>query len=474
MNTSHTLLPLSSEFTKADLGDARRSARLERIADQAASAPEASLPGRAGDPSQLEGTYRFLNNSHVEPEAVLEPHQQCVVGRAEAAGSVLVLHDTTDFGFGGEARQGLGTVAGSSKSGFYAHFSFCVGLDGRPLGTLGLHAWMRQGEPKGKRSQQQSNYDPDRESLRWPEAVHRCEELLHGRARAIHIMDREGDCFEWLADMAEHGHQFVVRAMHDRRLDADRKVKNVTKLYETLGLAPVLVEREVPLSPRKQVAGRPPNKERFPDRKMRIARLAMRATTLEISPGNGSALHLPARLKLNFVEVTELGAPEGEAPILWRLVTTEAIETAEQIASVVDMYRRRWQIEEFFKAIKTGCRYEDLQVESGRALLVALPIFAAVAWRMLLMRWLDRYQPTAPAAQVLNKSQLAVLTAVRQRERKPLPAAPTVHDALTAIARMGGHLPQNGPPGWLVLGRGMRKLLEMEIGWLVATGEGAQ
>ena len=470
MKTSRTLSPLSTEFTNAELSDSRRTARLEQIADQAAAAPDASLPDRAGDASQLEGTYRFLNNSHVEPEAVLAPHQRCVVSRAQAAGVVLVLHDTTDFGFGGEARQGLGVLRGKT-AGFYAHFSFCVGLDGRPLGTLGLHAWMRQSEPKGKRSQQHANYDPDRESLRWPEAVHRCEELLHGHAQAIHVMDREGDCFEWLADMVEHEHRFVVRVTHDRRLDADRKAKDVGKLYESLASAPVLVEREVPLSPRKQVVGRPPNKERFPDRKMRIARLAMRATTLEISPGNGSALHLPARLKLNFVEVTELDVPEGEAPVLWRLVTTEAVQTAEQIASVVDIYRRRWQIEEFFKAIKTGCRYEDLQLESGRALLVALPIYAAVAWRMLLLRWLDRHEPGAPAEQVLNKSQLAVLLAVRKREGKPLPAAPTVHDAMTAIARMGGHLSQNGPPGWRVLGRGMNKLLEMEIGWLAATGE---
>jgi IS4 transposase len=39
-------------------------------------------------------------------------------------------------------------------------------------------------------------------------------------------------------------------------------------------------------------------------------------------------------------------------------MTTEAVETAEQVAAVVDAYRARWLIEEFFKALKTGCGFE--------------------------------------------------------------------------------------------------------------------
>ena len=49
---------------------------------------------------------------------------------------------------------------------------------------------------------------------------------------------------------------------------------------------------------------------------------------------------------------------------------------------------------------------------------------------------------------------------------RKLPAQPTVHDAPWAIAALGGHMKTNGEPGWLVLHRGMNKLLAYEQGWL--------
>ena len=468
MNTSHTF---SNEFLAARLGDPRRVARLVRIAEQFAVAPDASLPDRAGDPSQLEGTYRFLNNEHVTPEAVLEPHQACTVRRAREAGRVLVMHDTTEFCFGGDARRGLGWLGGNSKPGFYAHMSLCVGVDGRPLGLLGLYAWVRTGDRRGRRSPQESQYDPTRESLRWPESVQRCEELLGGAATAIHVMDREGDFYESLAEMVEHGYRFVVRLAHDRRLDTNREAVGVPKLHAALHEAPIRLKREVPLTRRKHPREKPTRqREAYPERDSRMASLEIRVLPAEISMAKGGALHLRGGLKLNFVEVSEPNPPPDQSPVLWRLATTEPAETAEQVAAVVDAYRQRWLIEEYFKALKTGCRYEELQLETGRALLVALPIYAAVAWRMLLMRWLDRKAPDAPATNVLTRAQLAILLAMRRRTNKPLPENPTTHDVLLAIARFGGHLTQNGPPGWLVIGRGMAKLLEMETGWLEALG----
>ena len=40
-----------------------------------------------------------------------------------------------------------------------------------------------------------------------------------------------------------------------------------------------------------------------------------------------------------------------------------------------------------------------------------------------------------------------------------LPHAPSVREALLAIAAVGGHIQANGDPGWLVLGRGFEKFL---------------
>ena len=40
-------------------------------------------------------------------------------------------------------------------------------------------------------------------------------------------------------------------------------------------------------------------------------------------------------------------------PVDWLLLTSEPIDTDEQILEVVDIYRARWLIEEYFSALKT-------------------------------------------------------------------------------------------------------------------------
>ena len=210
--------------------------------------------------------------------------------------------------------------------GFFAHFSVCVSRSGEPLGAAGLYAWARRKERKPSRRQRISQSDPDREALRWQDAVHQCGELLRDVPDVVHVMDREGDCMELLADMVEHGHRFVVRLAHDRRLDANRKAQNVPKLYDSLAAAPFFLERRVPLvrrgSSRRGVAV-----PEFGQTASRDAFLTVRAGTFVISTGNGSSYHLPDRLELHFVEVVELDPPVDMEPVHWRLATTEPIET---------------------------------------------------------------------------------------------------------------------------------------------------
>ncbi len=46
-----------------------------------------------------------------------------------------------------------------------------------------------------------------------------------------------------------------------------------------------------------------------------------------------------------------------------------------------------------------------------------------------------------------------------------VPDAATASDVLAAIAELGGHVKNNGPPGWQVIGRGYDALLLLELGW---------
>jgi hypothetical protein len=224
-----------------------------------------------------------------------------------------------------------------------------------------------------------------------------------------------------------------------------------------------VLEREVTLSRRKS-KGRGTEKLRLthPPRKMRVAKLRFAATEIVIPRPQYLRDPVPPELTLNLVHVREVDVPDHEQPVEWLLYTTEPIDTAEQVAAIVDSYRARWAIEEFNAALKTGCGYEERQFESSHALHNMLAISLPVACDLLSLRSRARRDPTSPASEVLSSTQLKVLRAVAS---KTLSSRPTAEEALLAVAALGGHLKRNGPPGWKVLYRGMQKLEMFAAGW---------
>src|SRR5512136_2360586 len=101
---------LSEELADADLGDVRLSRRLRTLGDQLAARPGESFP-KALDDAELEAAYRFFGNEDVTPEAILAPHLRQSARRAREHERVLVVHDTTQFEFGGQKkREGLGRL----------------------------------------------------------------------------------------------------------------------------------------------------------------------------------------------------------------------------------------------------------------------------------------------------------------------------------------------------------------------------
>jgi hypothetical protein len=435
----------------AKLGDARLSKRLEVLADELADAPAESFPKALRDSAPLEGAYRFFGNPKVTPQGILEPHYAATAERAGKADRVLVVHDTTPFEFEGEAkREGLGRLR-SKGQGFFGHFSIAVSADGKrePLGVLALNTVFRTGPaaPKKLRSK-----FPKGEAQRWRTGISESEARLGGACRAIHVIDREGDSYPLLSGLAQDGRDFVIRAAQDRLLDGP-----IRKLKEAAKYAPTVVEREVELSARRKKG---PAHKGYPARRRRLARLSLAWTEVVLAPRitRGG----PPRLALKLVHIFELGPPRGEPPVEWFLLTNLPVDSTEALERVVDTYRARWIIEEYFKALKTGCQYEKRQLESAHALLNALAVLVPVAWRLLLLRHLSRDDATRPATDALTPAQVQVLKATA---KKPLPETPTVRDALLAVAALGGHIKNNGEPGWQVLGRGFRDLLILELGW---------
>jgi hypothetical protein len=175
--------------------------------------------------------------------------------------------------------------------------------------------------------------------------------------------------------------------------------------------------------------------------------------------------HMPENLQLNAVRVWEPEPPNGEQPVEWLLLTNEPIDTADDVYAIVDHYRARWTIEEYFKALKTGCAFERRQLQDYESILNALGVFAPLAYHVLLLRTQARAQPDAPAITVVSADQIDVLRALGRRK---LPANPSARDVLLAVAALGGHIKYAPDPGWLTIARGFEDLELLTAGWVAA------
>lgn len=453
---------VAPEFEGAELGDRRLTTRLERIVQAADANPSESFPDMMGSEAELEGFYRFIRNDKVDFEEVLRPHVRATVARVGEHQEVLVVHDTTEFRFLGNKRKGLGKV-GSAGQGFLGHFSLAVvsGEAREPLGLLVVQPWTRRGKSVSKRekegllSKAEARRTPGRESERWARGVSTAEEVAGQQAALIHVMDSEADDYALLAQLVAEGRRFVIRLARDRTIqEAEGKVRAAGES------AAAVATRSVTLSRRGPPINR--NDRRRLGREERVAKLSIAARQLSINrpPYSGSAF--PKTLPVNVIYVNEVDPPKNAEPVEWILFTTEPISTKKAILRIVDIYRSRWLIEEYFKALKTGCDFQKRQLESCSTLLVALGIFAPIAWGLLRLRALSRTAPDAPATRALTPTQLDVL---RRHPKSKMPAAARVRDALLAVARLGGHLRSNGDPGWIVLGRGYQQLLVLEVGF---------
>jgi hypothetical protein len=371
-----------AEAGQSKFGDARLSRRVSKVTRSLLNNPGASLPKALLCEKALEAAYRLLRNPRVTLETVLAPHlAQTAALMNSHPEPVVVAHDTSEFCFPGEPRAGLGRLM-HGRQGFLGHFALAlVPGEGvaKPIGVLGLSSIFREEKPKGKRPYAQSRDDPHSESKRWWKLVENCEESLGADGiRPIHVMDREADIYELLSKLIERGSRFVIRANHNRTMQAGGRIFDD---LDQVRCDELTHHRTVVISKRQNAGSQG---KTHPSRASRTAvlRVSVRSVTVKRSKDMESSL--PDSLAVRLVVVDEVDCPEGEAPISWQLLTTEPAETEKQLAAIVDAYKSRWLIEEFFKALKTGCNYERKQLESADTLLPMLGLYIPIACPLCL------------------------------------------------------------------------------------------
>jgi hypothetical protein len=397
---------------------------------------------------------RFLGNAKVTTERIIDSWSESTVA-AVAGRHVLAIQDTSEIHFNTtpQRRRGLGEIGKGNSHGVLLHPMLAVDADnGTCLGLLSGEVWTREGRRTVSHDLRELS---DKESQRWISTAVAAKSLLADAAMVTVLGDRESDIFAFYASAAEQHYHVITRSMHDRKL-ADS-----AGLYAASNAMAAVDRRTILLPARAQ-------------RPARLAHLELRFGAIELArPQAKSLRHLPESLPLAVVEVREVNAGPGVEPLHWRLLTSHRVANVEDAWRIVEWYKQRWIIEQFFRVLKTqGFKLEDSQIGTADRLLklVAIAAKAAVITIQLLQARDGGQQPVHIA---FNASEVAALTALNQqfearskRLKNPHPTDSLAWAAWT-IGRLGGWdgYPSSRPPGPITFKNGLEYFHAVAVGW---------
>ncbi|TIP69210.1 MAG: IS4 family transposase [Mesorhizobium sp.] len=398
---------------------------------------------------------RFLRNRSVSA-AEMSRHTGEQTGRRAAGRHVVAVQDSSELALGSRrARAGYGPVGNGNTAGLMLHPMLAVEAGtGALLGLVSMQVWNRGAEELAPRRQRATI---NKESQRWIDATKQAGAVLERAASITMVSDRESDFYELFAERP-HNVDLIVRACQNRRIEAAQ---------EEPGLLFAFIDAQ-------------PEQSRFavtipaaPGRCARDAELAVRYAPVTVRrPLNGADPALPETVGLTLVDVREVSKPkDGSEPVHWRLLTTHSVATVAQARRVVDLYRSRWVIEEFFRTLKTaGFDIEAADIGDPHAMInfAAAATIAAVTIKQLVQardgntdqRLSDAFDPDdRPILEAVS----AKLEGKTERQRNPHPKG-SLAFAAWVIARLGGWTGYYGKPGPKVMRIGLAEFHAIKYG----------
>ena len=175
-------------------------------------------------------------------------------------------------------------------------------------------------------------------------------------------------------------------------------------------------------------------------------------------------------LELTVLHATERGKPRGRDPIDWKLITDLPVTSRASALEMLRWYSLRWKIETFHKILKSGCRAEQSKLRTAERLVNLLATFCILSWRIFWLTMLSRATRTAARPTLaFTALEINLLNRIAQSARRSPARPPSLSDCLTQLARLGGYLARasDAPPGTAVIWRGLARLTDFEIGYLL-------
>lgn len=449
---------LAAELEGIDLGDPRRNRRACTVLEQLGQQPTNSIPSATNDWYESKAAYNLFQRNEVTQQKILEPHYQATLKRIKQYPVVLVAEDTTELDYSGKGDiKGMGTLNYDARSGLYLHSALAITPERLSLGQLSAWSWTRPFE------------DAEKESIRWEEGYENvcdAQQTLYKEAnhreepptQLVYMADREGDLYGIFArrerriQLEENPAHWLIRSKHDRKTikqGEDEDAAEHSKISQQLAKAPRLGEIEFNLP-----KGRG-------NRKARRVSQTLRAIPVQLKPKkSGDPI-----ITVTAVLAEEEHPPKGEKPIRWILLTSLEATTLEQAKEKLDWYLARWQIEIFFKILKSGCKVEELQLEHVERIEKALAFYQIIAWRVLYLTMLGRECPELPCNLAFEEEEWQAVYIVTKKESPP-ETPPPIDEMIRMVAGYGGFLNRKGDgyPGPQTIWIGLQRCRDFVLG----------
>jgi hypothetical protein len=287
-----------------------------------------------------------------------------------------------------------------------------------------------------------------KESIRWLENLRQSTSLLEEASRCIHIGDRESDIYELFCAAQESDGKFLVRTCVDRLAGDGRHT-----IAATMRRAKVKAIHEVEVRDAKG--------------KVSQATVKVKHHRLRVHPPIGKRKKYPP-LMLTVIYAQETSTPQGREKIDWKLITNLPVRSRKDALEKLAWYALRWRIETFHKILKSGCRAEASKLRTAERIVNLIAVFCILSWRIFWMTMMNRVAPLVSPLVALTNVETQLLDNFFPEMRQGRKAA-TLSTYLIKIARLGGYLARtkDSPPGNMVMWRGLSRLTDIELGFLM-------
>jgi hypothetical protein len=426
---------IQQQFSGIQLGDLRLNKRAISIAHACSRYPDASLPNKFDRWADIKGAYRLFDHTDATHGAIQAPHYQVTITAArETDGPVLFIQDGSELLYNShDYTFGLGPTADAKGNGMMLHTCLAASFSQEAYATqiLGLgyqKCWVRKEKQESKK-----------ESALWTETLQEIGSPPQPK-QWISVGDRGNDIYSFFEEAEKMDWGFVVRAKHDRHIIVDGEKKRLHSWVRAL-----TAKKSFPLYLRARG-------EEFSGE----VELELTWSKATVSTSQGLTSD-----SCNFTYLRVHAS--GRRKLEWILVTNLSVETEEEALAVVEMYRKRWLIEEYHKALKTGCRIEWSQMRQAHRLQALLGFLGVIACQLLAFKEYSRLEPMQPASASIPKEMIVMITEYFKIPEKGL----TVRDFWRLVARLGGFLARksDGDPGWQTTWRGFMRFQDMMLGF---------